>query len=90
MAETQMATSFPTPASVIAPIRLLTTKEAARLLGVSPAYLERDRWAGARNGQGASIPYVQVGSRAVRYRLSDLHEYVEGRIRVSTSDVKTV
>ena len=66
--------------------RLVTTKEAARFLGVSPAFLERDRWAGARNGQGASIPFVAVGSRAIRYRPSDLEAFVEGRIRTSTSD----
>jgi len=30
---------------------LLTTKQAAPILGVSIAFLERDRWAGAR------IPY---------------------------------
>ena len=70
----------------LASLRLLTTKRAAHLLGVSTAYLERDRWAGARNGQGATIPYVQVGARAVRYRLVDLHAYIESRIRSSTSD----
>src|SRR5690606_7002383 len=43
--------------------KLLTTKEAASYLGVSVAFLERDRWAGAR------IQFVRVGKRAVRYRL---------------------
>jgi excisionase family DNA binding protein len=46
--------------------RLLTTTEAAQFLGVSKAFLERDRWAGAR------IPFVRVGDRAVRYQLSEL------------------
>lgn len=59
---------------------LLTTEEAAGFLGVSKAFLERDRWAGAR------IPFVRVGSRAVRYRLSALHEYVEKQERYSTSE----
>ena len=36
----------------MSPSKLLTTKEAARFLGVSTAFLERDRWAGAR------IPFV--------------------------------
>ncbi len=59
--------------------RLLTTKEAARFLGVSAAFLERDRWAGAR------IPFVKIGSRAVRYEFSALEALVaEGRRR-STS-----
>lgn len=59
--------------------KLLTTKQAAPYLGVSEAFLERDRWAGAR------IPYIKVGSRAVRYRISDLEAYIESRKRISTS-----
>lgn len=61
--------------------KLLNTQEAAQLLGVSKAFLERDRWAGAR------VPFIKVGSRAVRYRLSDLEGYIEGRLRHSTSEV---
>lgn len=58
---------------------LLTTKEAARFLGVSKAFLDRDRWAGAR------IPFIRVGSRAVRYRREDLDTYIAGQMRRSTS-----
>jgi predicted DNA-binding transcriptional regulator AlpA len=61
------------------PCELLTTKEATRVLGVSKAFLERDRW------QGARVPFIKVGSRAVRYRLSDLQVYIESRLRLSTS-----
>lgn len=60
--------------------QLLTTKDAAKLLGVSMAFLERDRWAGAR------IPFIKVGSRAVRYRLADLNSYLDRQVRYSTSD----
>lgn len=60
--------------------RILTTKDAAAYLGVSKAFLERDRWAGAR------IPFVRVGSRAVRYRATDLDAYLNSRIRRSTSE----
>lgn len=60
--------------------QLLTTAEAAKCLGVSKAFLERDRWAGAR------IPYVKVGSRAVRYRRADLDAYIEQQVRRSTSE----
>ena len=58
---------------------LLTTKQAALILGVSIAFLERDRWAGAR------IPYIQIGDRAVRYRMRDLMKFIESRTRISTS-----
>lgn len=58
---------------------LLNTKEAASFLRVSVAFLERDRWAGAR------IPFVRVGSRAVRYRMQDLKHYVDAQVRMSTA-----
>ena len=58
---------------------LLTTKQAAQILGVSVAFLERDRWAGAR------VPFIKIGSRAVRYRHSDLLAYIESCAYYSTS-----
>ena len=61
--------------------QLFNTKQAALYLSVSPAFLERDRWAGAR------IPFIKVGSRAVRYRLSDLDAYIESSLRTSTSQL---
>jgi len=60
--------------------RLLNTKQAADYLGVSMAFLERDRWMGAR------IPFIKVGSRAVRYCLIDLEAYIKQQVRHSTSD----
>ncbi len=59
---------------------LLTTPQAARYLGVSAAFLERDRWAGAR------VPFIKVGSRAIRYRREDLDAFIERHRRRSTSD----
>ncbi len=61
--------------------KLLNTQEAASLLGVSKAFLNRDRWAGAR------IPFIKVGSRAVRYQQSALESYIQSQIRHSTSQV---
>lgn len=61
--------------------KLLTTKEAARHLGVSEAFLERDRWAGAR------IPFVKIGSRAVRYQQIELEAYIQQQRRHSTSEM---
>lgn len=60
--------------------QLLSTAEAANYLGVSKAFLERDRWAGAR------VPFIKVGARAVRYRLDDLNTYINTQVRRSTSD----
>lgn len=48
---------------------LLPTKQA-EYLGVSEAFLERDRWAGAR------VQYIKIGSRAVRYRSKKRHLFL--------------
>jgi len=50
--------------------KLMKQGEVAEYLGVSPQFLERDRW------QGATIPFVKIG-RGVRYRAEDVQEYVE-------------
>lgn len=60
---------------------LLTTKQAADYLHVSAAFLERDRWAGAR------IPFIRIGTRSIRYRQHDLDEFIESQLRRSTSEV---
>lgn len=60
--------------------QLLNTTQAASFLGLSKAFLERDRWAGAK------VPFIKIGDRAVRYRIEDLTRYIESRIRSSTSD----
>lgn len=59
---------------------LFSSKEAARYLGMSVAFLERDRWAGAR------IAFVKIG-RSVRYRRTELDQYIQSHTRRSTSDV---
>ena len=62
--------------------QLLSTPQAAKFLNVSIAFLERDRWAGAR------IPFVKVGSRAVRYRLDDLEVYIDNHRQQSILEVR--
>lgn len=49
---------------------LITQDEAAKILGVSTKWFERDRWAERR------IPYVKIG-RGVRYRATDIAAYIE-------------
>lgn len=60
--------------------KLLTTKETSHILCVSEAFLERDRWAGAR------MPFIKVGARAIRYRLQDIEKYIEDNVCYSTSE----
>ncbi len=64
--------------------QLLNSIQAAKYLCVSKAFLERDRWAGAR------IPFIKIGSRAVRYRVSDLNAFIEKQVRHSTSEVSVL
>ena len=61
--------------------KLLTTQEAADYLSVSKAFLERDRWAGAR------IPFIKIGARAVRYEQDALDDYIKKQRRRSTTDL---
>lgn len=57
----------------------LNTKEAADYIGMSEAFLERDR---SCTGDGR-IPFVRIGTRSVRYRRSDLDNYLASQIRKS-------
>ena len=59
--------------------RLLTQKEVARQLGISGRTLERHRVT------GTGPRWLRLG-RLVRYRISDLEEWVELSVRRSTSD----
>lgn len=57
---------------------LLTTEQAASLLGVTRRTLEDWRY------RGAGPVFVKVGSRATRYRPADLEVFVQGGARTNT------
>jgi excisionase family DNA binding protein len=61
--------------------RLLTQKEVAHQLGISERTLERHRVT------GTGPRWARLG-RLVRYRVSDLEQWVEASLRTSTSDLK--
>ena len=52
--------------------QLVSYKEAARYLSLSESYLRRLK------NQG-KIPYVSIGLRSVRFRISSLNQWVERR-----------
>ena len=60
--------------------KLLTQKEVAHQLGISQRTLERHRVI------GTGPRFVRLG-RLVRYRMSDLEEWIELSVRRSTSDL---
>lgn len=57
----------------------INESEASKMTGMSIAWFQRDRW------QGGGIPFVKM-ERAVRYKVSDLIDFMESRKRRSTSD----
>ena len=54
-------------------------REATRRLGWKPETLANSRW------KGSGPPYLKIGGR-VRYRLSDLADWLDQQTRTSTSD----
>jgi len=59
--------------------QFLNEKELAELLNIKSETLRNWRW----DGRGPI--FIKIGSN-VRYRMSDIEEYINGRIRKSTSD----
>ena len=53
--------------------RMLNEVEAAEMLGLRPGTL--NVW---RSTRRVNIPFVKIG-RAVRYRMSDLHDFIAKR-----------
>ena len=62
------------------PDSLLRQEEAAALIGVTARALEGWRY------RGGGPKFVRISSRCVRYRRSDLMDWIENRIRASTSE----
>ena len=53
---------------------LLSTEKAAKFLGVSVVFLERDR-----ERERSNIQYMRIGDLEIRYKKSDLLAYVDRR-----------
>lgn len=62
---------------------LLNEREAANLLGFSSKALQAWRI----TGRGPK--FVRISARAIRYRRADLSQWIEDRVRLSTSDPGT-
>lgn len=61
---------------------LLTEQQAADLLNFSPRFLQ------SRRIRGDGPKYVRISGRAIRYRLTDIRAWIEGRIECSTAEMK--
>ena len=58
---------------------LISQSELAKYLNKSEAWCERARWL------GIGPPFVKLG-RSVRYRLSDIEEYIEANLIATTQE----
>ena len=65
------------------PASLVRQEEVALILGVTPRCLENWR----HRGRGPK--FIRVSARCIRYRISDLTQWIEERVRTSTSDLGT-
>jgi len=61
---------------------LLTEKEAAALLNVTPSCLQAWRY------RGEGPPFIKISARCVRYEWIDLQEWIDGHRCSSTSQYK--
>jgi predicted DNA-binding transcriptional regulator AlpA len=59
---------------------MLATPEAAKLLGVSPSYLNQSRL------RGDGPAFVKISPTCVRYRRTDLESWVASRTVRSTAE----
>ena len=69
------------PAGANEPDHLVRQEEAAALLSVTARCMENWR----HRGEGPK--FVKISARCIRYRHIDLKEWIEQRIRSSTSDL---
>jgi len=63
--------------------KLLSTKQASDFLGLNDKSLANSRY----TGTGMQIPYIKLGN-IVRYRQSDLEEYIEKHTFNHTGECK--
>jgi predicted DNA-binding transcriptional regulator AlpA len=62
--------------------KIFNEHEAAAYLGWKVATLRKKRW------QGSPPKFLKLGTRSVRYRESDLKEFLNSCVRTSTSTVE--
>ena len=56
---------------------MLTSGEAAALMGVTTRWLTHDRHVARANGIPPRVPFMALGPRSVRYRRSDVMAYLD-------------
>jgi predicted DNA-binding transcriptional regulator AlpA len=70
--------------------RLLRARQAAEMLGVSPQTLAVWRCRRNNGHPAPELPYVKVGRRSIRYRLSDVKGFIEKNRRAEPEQPATI
>lgn len=65
-------------------VKLLTTAEAARCLGVSVHWLKTSRFRPELDGP----PFIKIGRRVVRYDVQDLNTWLDRRRYRGTHEIE--
>lgn len=55
----------------------ITGAKAAAILGLQPQTLAAWRWRTSKGLDAPDLPWIKVGSRSIRYRLTDVNAYIE-------------
>lgn len=61
--------------------QLLTEHETARLLNLTTRCLQAWRL------RGTGLPFIRISSRCIRYRMSDIQQWIDSNTKTSTSEV---
>lgn len=64
----------------VTPVMLLTERQAAEVLGLTPRTLQQHRF----HGDGPQ--FVRLTARAIRYRMIDIESFIEARLHSSTAE----
>jgi hypothetical protein len=57
---------------------LMDEQTTARVAGVSVAFLRRGRYEGRIGARTLTPPFIKLGDKRVKYRLSDVQAWLEG------------
>lgn len=65
--------------------KLLTETQAAKYIGMSRSFLRQGRMAGIRKNCTPAPHWIKIGSRSIRYLISDLNDWIDSFPKVAPS-----
>ena len=74
--ENRMSLNFDKQVSANAD-EMLTSSDAAAIMGVTTRWLTHDRHVARANGISPRVPFIALGPRSVRYKRADVLAYLD-------------